>query len=326
MTSPIVILNIILISISGCKSHRDDDTGVSLPEKRRFEESCKIMEQRAIRLWNKVEQSSLETAIKSYLDEFGKGSLRDDYEWAFAAPDIILPIQMKGPVTVTNDEGDKSIQDWQLLWYHSQLMTANWEVDRFLRDGQELDRFYRIMLWGHQLFGRPTVHSAQFNFRLKNCVEGIAKFNGDEQRIWYFRDFILMAHATDRDDLLKGASVVDLPERFESWKKWLLEGDDPAMRHLIADPDRPVWKYDASVDNSGALPAINEGSAPLPKWDGDIPTRIGKLALYYLQNVNIKEAMSRAAHSSLLGKSTGKDRSRGTSKVSGCAGKAGEVQ
>ncbi len=110
------------------------------------------------------------------------------------------------------------------------------QVKMFLEDERLLDRYYRAALWRGVLIG-PSI-----GLRLEEVADSTAAGFAAADLYWdYAWSFVLLAHATQRDDLLQGVDADKLEPQFRKWHDWLKENID----YLTFDVQKLVWRPSA---------------------------------------------------------------------------------
>lgn len=119
--------------------------------------------------------------------------------------------------------------------HNAQKYFAEFQVRQFLKKPKLLERYYRSMVWYNDMFNDLT-----FPVRLGKLYRNLEEGSQDENYWWYAQNFVLLAHATGRDDLLKDVKPDNLKPRFQEWYQWLRENGP----YLRASPDSFYWVLD----------------------------------------------------------------------------------
>ena len=114
-----------------------------------------------------------------------------------------------------------------------QLLACKVQVEMFLKDPDLFERYYRLLVWSEQFFGRPRYHGL-------SKVGSLDKhFRKDgEDYWWYARDFLILAHATDADAFVNRDAPTELAAQYAMWRKWI----DDNFTKLVPHETKPIWQ------------------------------------------------------------------------------------
>jgi len=207
--------------------------------------------------------------VRYFVNQFGKYGAQADMRWLIADVRMTLPTTsvragyfrhpVRGPV---------------------QREVCRALVCRFLQDPQLLRRYYVATLWSG-LFVRPEeklpsgYRRQAFSFELVvlHACKGLAEAPPSEYW-WYARNFLLVVHATGRDDLLKGADPTNLKKESAEFRRWFAQNKS----YLRVDANYPRWILDEKAKEKGDallkdsyLPYIARPSQPFAHWTGPPP-------------------------------------------------------
>jgi hypothetical protein len=112
------------------------------------------------------------------------------------------------------------------------------EIQRFAGDAKLLDRYYRAVMWSNCCWLIRDGKAVGF----RSSIDYLRKAMADKQNSVYWitaRLFVVMAHATNRDDLIASDEPA-LRANYAKWQQWM----DMANGHLIKSTSGPTWVYD----------------------------------------------------------------------------------
>jgi hypothetical protein len=115
-----------------------------------------------------------------------------------------------------------------------------------------LARYYDVLAWERVWF--------EF-FNLENIIKSTHDHLREapaEEYWWDALNFIILAHATGRDDLLKDAKPEKLRARFETWYTWFEEN----RLYLRSVENGWLWTLDENAKARSERPPI-----AFPDWD-----------------------------------------------------------
>lgn len=167
---------------------------------------------------------------------------------------------MLGPFSSYVDRADtkKEKEAVALLAKAEQEMTELL-VRRLLSDPELLERYYRLTVWTRDF------HGGRFE-----RLPVLARMYRDEfpepgapEYWWYVRQFLLLARATDRLDLIESTPHDQFDEAFEEWCKWL----DAHSSRMIQKGGDLHWSLGSKkVYDHGSLPRVD---IPFPRLNHD---------------------------------------------------------
>jgi hypothetical protein len=228
------------------------------------------------------EEQGEEAKLQSLLGEFGRHGAAADMRFLLL-PGVFLPQEVSDPAGAINPEGispgyrpafERSTAKMRRL----RLAAAKALVERFVKDRALLRRYHGAVIWSRRFLLDPAYHDLVARRKVAQLVAAF-KPHPDELFWWHAREFMLLAHATGREDLLDVAEPRELHGRFSLWKEWLTTN-----RFLIgAHRTKPVWilSRDRSLEEldpgrAGRVPTfppLTEPAAPFPDWTGPLPPR-----------------------------------------------------
>lgn len=217
----------------------------------------------------KISQSSNPREGFQYIvDQFGKNDAQTEMRWLQAVRGMNLnPDRHLHPYREPENEYERRHRRDQLIF--AELM-----VRKFLKSPSALKRYYQNVIWFDNLF-KPL----NFPVYYGTIHRQFQKESPEDDYWWHAFQFVLMAHATGRDDLLKDVKPEDLKPRFEEWHTWF-EQNGIKIR---ADAETWYWKKNTDKNNKLYLnlnflrdhnlpPLRVRPEYPFPDWKGPDPT------------------------------------------------------
>lgn len=223
-----------------------------------------VMDVGFVELKKIVYSANVREGLKYYVSQFGKNDALTDFRWLIAARRRLLP---------ADTEIRPHIAPKEIDLMHAELYFAEYQVRQFLEKPKLLARYYQSVIWYDQMFS-----DLFFPVFLGQVIENMKTGSSDEYYWWYAQNFMLMAHATGRDDLLKGAKPEDLKPRFQIWYRWFVRNG----MYLRASPDSFYWrlnpeepalkKVNFQFMSHRRLPVLKvRPQYPFPDWEGPKP-------------------------------------------------------
>ncbi|VAX39247.1 hypothetical protein MNBD_PLANCTO02-909, partial [hydrothermal vent metagenome] len=218
-----------------------------------------------------------EVKIKFYVDQFGKHGSQADMKWLYIARTFNLASTAKIPE-----------QKDQPLDYRIYCLFAKHQVLQFTKDPALLKRFYEGTIWYKPydgFFGKDRHDKVFGHGALGLTVRVIHERMKDIKKESYWgcaRNFMLLAYATGREDLLKNIKPEKLYPQYVKWEKWMLKERNGA--YLRASSKEPRWVLDKGekkrqemyfpfLENEQMeLPPLKiKPKYPFPDWKGPKP-------------------------------------------------------
>ncbi|WP_145310414.1 hypothetical protein [Gimesia fumaroli] len=212
-----------------------------------------------------VESSNPREGLKYFVDQFGKEGAQTDMRWLVAARSQLLPANRR--VKPANADG-------QPILRRAQIIFAELQVRQFLKEPKLLARYYQSVVWFENMFD-----DLFFPILLGNLYRNMKEDSSDDNYWWYAQNFLLLAHATGRDDLLKDVKPEKLKPRFQQWFKWFRFNG----MYLRPAPNSWYWEIDKGekTRQEGYIPFVLHQELPplkvrpkypFPDWKGPKPT------------------------------------------------------
>lgn len=164
---------------------------------------------------------------------------------------------------------------------------ARIQVNAFCQDKSLFERYYHACMWAGLPFG-PSAPNREYDDehpeKWFSSADPRLQFETEFNRVckyfprnatpsqpyywWYARQFLVMAKATMRDDLIEDAKPEELFDAFKEWSEWVT----PHVKYLLPHPDKPVW----GVSPEGALKRVwstqdyTVPAHPFPTWKSNV--------------------------------------------------------
>ena len=153
-----------------------------------------------------TEGTHLREKLKYYVEQFGKHGSQADMRWLLADPSATLTDGQGIHAGLYSKSTARSRKAREI-----QLLIAEFQVRKMLSDRATFERYYQAVVWYGFLF-----HNDYFGHTLSVMRQEFSeKRNADHW--WYARNFMMMAHATWRDDLLRVVKPEELNTAFMKW-------------------------------------------------------------------------------------------------------------
>jgi len=216
----------------------------------------------------KISQSSNpREGFQYFVDQFGTTDALTDMRWLQAARALHLNAERSyHPLREPENKNQQRQRRDQLIF--AELM-----VRKFLKSPEALKRYYQAVIWFDRMFNPlffPVYHG-----RLSHQLK---KESPEDDYWWHAFQFVLMAHATGRDDLLKDVKPEDLKPRFQKWYSWFKQNG------LVLRADSETWYWKKNTDENNKLylnlkflddqslpPLKVRPPYPFPNWKGPEP-------------------------------------------------------
>jgi len=215
--------------------------------------------------WRNCSEPDYKDRLKSLVRQFGTRGADADMKLCLMDPGTFLPRDYMEPAADmsknVSGQSEEIHQARKNRYREIQLLLSRFQAEIFLEDREILDRYYNMLIWSRMFLGSPEYHCPQLFGKTSALRKGFHEESEDYW--WYARDFILLAHATGRDDLLEGATTENLVERFEKWYTWVI---DRMENRLKAHPKKPIWIVVPHVFREDSK-KLREPKLPFDDWD-----------------------------------------------------------
>lgn len=216
----------------------------------------------------KISQSSNpRKGFQYFVDQFGTTDALTDMRWLQAARALHLnPERSYHPLREPENK-------YQQRQRRDQLIFAELMVRKFLKSPEALKRYYQAVIWFDRM-----LHPLNFPVYQGVISRQLKKESPEDGYWWHAFQFVLMAHATGRDDLLEDVKPEDLKPRFNKWFNWYKENG----LKLWADEETWYWEKNTDennklylnlkfLDDQGLPPLKVRPQYPFPNWKGPEP-------------------------------------------------------
>ena len=217
----------------------------------------------------RCERDSFEHALPSLLREFGQHGDLEDLKICLAFPEVFFVQSygapaIQGRFPVNTPIGVLRRRRMREL----QLLACKVQVEMFLKDPDLFERYYRLLVWSEQFFGRPRYHGL-------SKVSSLDKhFRKDgEDYWWYARDFLILAHATDADKFVKRDAPTELAAQYARWRKWVNDN----VTKLVPHETKPIWQvkpiwHRGRIERlvGGELKPLHQPTEPFDGWNANL--------------------------------------------------------
>ena len=221
-----------------------------------------------------VKEGPPKAAFQEFVRQFGRHGPEADLRWLLAVrgvgckPDFEIAPYSSEEFPGTEYPAVPQVQ-------RAQLLMAELETRAFLKDPSLLRRHYHAVLWFGDFFDPQSLpdHVSTTRTNLKQ---------GDDEYWWHARAFVLLAHATGRDDLVRDFDPDALQAPFDKWYAWF----EKEGIYLRPSTSEPIWVLDQGerkrqdaylpfVLKPFTLPSLQVApEGPLPDWKGPAPAAL----------------------------------------------------
>jgi len=213
-----------------------------------------------------LEDTDKREVLTYYVERFGKDGAQADMRWLVAYYPVTMNNCQAGGLSPPRDNRSKR-------WREIQLLFAEIHVRHLLANPKILSRYYQAVVWK----GKFIRAKEGWIMEVGNTERSFSK-KSDEEYWWYARNFVLMAHATGRDDLLQNVKPENLKGQFRKWQSWL-KNEGVFLR---PSSKYPRWELDEGEKRrkEGYLPYLFKSEKPplliipkypFPDWKGPEP-------------------------------------------------------
>lgn len=199
--------------------------------------------------WQLVSQPDGSYSAYYLISQFGKHGPQADLRLLFGAPHVFLPVA-----------SERKLQRWDLPRgvlpldeaeiRRIRMAVCRYQTELFVRQPNELLRYTHAVFWFRALRADDP-HITEV------VIDGIVaamSSHANDDYWWAARNFLVLACATERMDLIAGTPADSLRQSFEQWHRW--------------------WRMRAPVlqGRAWARPQfVTCPSVPFPDWTGDVP-------------------------------------------------------
>ncbi|UCG48790.1 MAG: hypothetical protein JSU94_03230, partial [Phycisphaerales bacterium] len=213
-----------------------------------------------------------EEQLTRVIHQFGKRGPLADMKLCLADASLMIPQQYNQPIPLyysSNEQEKKPELEKIAAKYRDMLnLVCKIQVRMFLKDPDLLERYYNVVIWSEVfLKDHGPMEMGQWWSLLRKLGLDWDSMDGDDYW-WYAREFVLLAHATGRDDLLRDGDSMELYEACEKWRAWMWTNiwKDTSWTRFFPHPDKPIWvERDSLLAVGRGL--VKKPSLPFPDWD-----------------------------------------------------------
>jgi hypothetical protein len=216
-----------------------------------------------------------------YVRKFGRDGPLSDIRWLLAANDAALPWCIQGPRKYDNGSAVST---------HGQLILAKQICEIILQNSDLRSRYLQVVLYSQSFLGQPRSHHERFDMAVAFTAQGF--HNGPKEEYWWNgRNFVVLAHATGRDDLLKNTDWEKLTPVFEKWEAWFKENES----YLVPDEKYPRWIVDEeakdhrrSLGERQRLAPLHTPDKPFSDWPVEIVPPKHEILTHLFDYLNLR--------------------------------------
>jgi len=210
-------------------------------------------------LWRYVQTGACtESGLQFVLERFGEEGPQADFRLLFANTFLTIPDRWGSPDgDWTRQEQGMSSEEFNAL----KFQICKLQVKHLMAQPEKLARYYRAIMWSG-LFCFPN-QLPELGMVVKKTEEVFGSPQPEEYW-WAARNFLMLASATDRTDLLRNVNPSDLKPLFHSWRVWFRQN----FRHLLFDRERFVWMLVPQEVPFQSTRDRPEPTAPFADWGG----------------------------------------------------------
>lgn len=210
-------------------------------------------------LWRFVQTDACtESGLQFILERFGEEGPQADFRLLFANTFLTIPDRWGSPdCGWTRQEQGFSSEEFNVL----KFQICKLQVKHLIAQPGKLARYYRAVMWSG-LFCFPN-QLPELGMVVKKTEE-VFESPQPEEYWWAARNFLMLAYATDRTDLLRNVNPSDLKPIFHSWRVWFRQN----FRHLLFDRERFVWILVPQEVPFQSMRDRPKPEAPFADWGG----------------------------------------------------------
>ena len=233
-------------------------------------------------LWRLAASPTDHEGLRYVLAQFGRFEPEADLRLLFGFPALMLPVAREQQLKPWNlPERYLGMPEKEV--YRVRLRVCRYQTEYLFANPEQLSRYTQAVFWSGALMAGYTKTADALSVGVGKVMDA-----GDPDEYWWAaRNFLILACATGRMDLLKGAAIDKLKERYQLWRPWF----GTHRENLVFDlaKGRWTWRFLAPwlpEANLKGVPAL-----PFPNWVGPPPNRA--LVLQYISMDGTVMDMSR---------------------------------
>ncbi|MEX0700828.1 MAG: hypothetical protein WD069_01920 [Planctomycetales bacterium] len=210
--------------------------------------------------------------VEYFWSQFGKHGGVTDYSLVVAAPGMMHPGMQSifNSSTWQEDHAD-DVKSRFPSHYRVVILGSEIQTRSFLADRTKLKRYHRLILWSRLVYRRADQDQDFVPGMARQTATVFAGNEIDDKYWWGARNFVLLAYATGREDLLDNVKPEDLRPRFKTWHEWV----QTRSPWLVANPETLQWKVGRLIprrqDGSWGMPPMPLPERPCDDWDEQVP-------------------------------------------------------
>ena len=216
--------------------------------------------------WEVFREGADLDALAYLVDQFGRHGAEMDLRWLLVEPTVLLAQRSDEPPGFTTGE-NPDLRDYVERVTALQLEVCKLQVERWLQDRDGLERYYNAVVWSGAYLGHGRLQHATLGKKARALAESFIKHEPNDLFWWRARDFMLLAHATSRDDTWRNATSEELPTRCQKWLDWLWLN----RYYLEPDSTAAVWRLPAPSQRTyheGGIEPLTKPNTPFPDYSG----------------------------------------------------------
>lgn len=236
-----------------------------------------------IEFWRLCYLEDHEEHLRRLINQFGKHGPMVDMRLCIADAPVMFPQDWDRPAEPFLKAGRPELRRIEEEYRAIQNLVSKIQVEMFLENPNALERYYDALIWSHQFLRYGENEWRSLISKFVGLDEFWCRFDGgDADYWWYAREFVLLAHATGRDDLLRDVDPTDLYSRYEKWDEWMDTNiwGEAGWTRLFPHSEKPIWVERDSILAQGR-PLVREPVLPFPDWDPKVLPPPPKAHLLY---------------------------------------------
>jgi hypothetical protein len=186
--------------------------------------------------WTTIAGPMDKESLHYFIKQFGKHGAEADIRWVLTNPVILLPYSEPSPYQYSGNDPNLKIFNKRVMFLNQE--SSKYLVELFLDKPDLLDRYYHMLIWSGRYLGwSDESQNFKFEWRHEFLRKEFAGKAHPEHFWWKCREFILMAHATGRDDLWIDSKPEEYPKICVKWIHWM----KLQYHFLEPHPEKPIW-------------------------------------------------------------------------------------
>lgn len=218
--------------------------------------------------WHLCWSEDYEQYLTSLIHQFGKHGPMADMKLCIADASIMLAQDSPPPSMLFSAfQGIPELEKVAAKYTEIQNLVSKIQVEMFLQNPSVFERYYNMIIWSHQFLRNRSGMWGSFMYKLNRLDESWDPLD-EREYWWYAREFMLLVHATGRDDLLRRADATELYSCYEEWREWVGTNvwKETGWTRFFPHASKPIWiERDSLLAYGRAL--LNEPSLPFPDWE-----------------------------------------------------------